>query len=130
MHLESDTTIVNKSQQESFEFLADVNNYEKIMPESIEKFEIKSEESFLFQLKGMPVIGLKIQEKLPYQTVVLGSMSDKFPFTLKADIQEVDANNSKVQLVFDGELNAMMAMMVKSPLKKFINTLSENLGKL
>ena len=41
MHLESETTTVNKSQQEVFEFLTNVHNYEKIMPESIEKFEIK-----------------------------------------------------------------------------------------
>ncbi|GGZ52774.1 MULTISPECIES: orotate phosphoribosyltransferase [Mesonia] len=130
MHLESETTTVNKSQQEVFEFLTNVHNYEKIMPESIEKFEIKGDDSFLFQLKGMPVIGLKMQDKTPYHAATLGSMSDKFAFTLKADIQEVDANTSKVQLVFDGEFNAMMAMMVKAPLKKFINTLSENLGKL
>ena len=130
MHLQSETTTVNKSQQEVFEFLTNVHNYEKIMPESIEKFEIKGDDSFLFQLKGMPVIGLKMQEKNPYHSATLGSMSDKFAFTLKADIQEVDATTSKVQLIFDGEFNAMMAMMVKSPLKKFINTLSENLGKL
>ena len=130
MHLESETTTVNKSQQEVFEFLTNVHNYEKIMPESIEKFEIKGDDSFLFQLKGMPVIGLKMQDKAPYHAATLGSMSDKFAFTLKADIQEVDASTSKVQLVFDGEFNAMMAMMVKAPLKKFINTLSENLGKL
>ena len=37
---------------------------------------------------------------------------------------------AKVQLVFDGKFNPMMAMMVKSPLKKFINTLSENIERL
>lgn len=130
MHLESNTTQVNKSQQQVFEFLTDVHNYEKIMPESIQKFEIKGEESFLFQLKGMPEIKLKMQEKVPYKTAVLGSGSDKFPFTLKAEIEEVDGDSSRVQLIFDGEFNSMMAMMIKSPLKKFINTLSENLGKL
>lgn len=130
MHLESNTTQVNKSQQQVFEFLTNVHNYEKIMPDSIQKFEIKGEDSFLFQLKGMPEIKLKMQEKIPYQTAVLGSGSDKFPFTLKAEIEEIDAETSKVQLIFEGEFNSMMAMMIKSPLKKFINTLSENLGKL
>ena len=130
MHLESENTTVNKSQQEVFDFLTEVKNYEQIMPESIQKFELKGEDSFLFQLSGMPVIGLKMQEKLPYKTAVLGSMSDKFPFTLKADINAIEDNKTDVKLVFEGEFNAMMAMMVKSPLKKFINTLSENLGKL
>ena len=67
MHLESNTTQVNKSQQQVFEFLTNMHNYEKIMPDSIQKFEIKGEDSFLFQLKGMPEIKLKMQEKIPYQ---------------------------------------------------------------
>jgi hypothetical protein len=33
-------------------------------------------------------------------------------------------------LVFEGEFNAMMAMMVKGPISKFIETLSENMSKL
>ncbi|WP_121666424.1 SRPBCC family protein [Mesonia aquimarina] len=130
MHLESNKNTVQKSQQETFTFLTDVSNYNKIMPESIQKFDILSQDSFLFQLKGMPEIALQIQETNPNDTVVLGSKSDKLSFTLKANIKAIDDNTSEVQLLFDGEFNSMMAMMIKSPLKKFINTLSDNLGKL
>jgi len=35
-----------------------------------------------------------------------------------------------VQLHFDGEFNAMMAMMVKGPISKFIETLAANMHKL
>jgi len=35
-----------------------------------------------------------------------------------------------VQLFFEGEFNAMMAMMIKGPISKFIETLAENMGKL
>ncbi len=42
MELESDKVTVQKSQQELFNFLTDVENYEQIMPESKEKFEVKS----------------------------------------------------------------------------------------
>ncbi|MDR6301521.1 SRPBCC family protein [Mesonia maritima] len=130
MHLESNVSTVNKSQKETFDFLTEVSNYEKIMPESIQKFEILDKDSFLFQLKGMPEIALEIQEKNPNDLVILGAKSDKLSFTLKADIKALDENSSQVQLLFDGEFNSMMAMMIKSPLKKFINTLSENLGNL
>ena len=61
---------------------------------------------------------------------MLGSASDKIPFTLTGNIYEIDDDSSEVQLVFDGKFNTMMAMMVKSPLKKFINTLSENIEQL
>ena len=129
MNLESPKVSVQKSSNEMFEFLAKVENFEKIMPEDIDKFEAR-EDSFLFALKGMPEIRLKLNELIPSSKVVLGSTSDKIPFTLTGNITETGENTSDVQLVFDGKFNMMMAMMVKAPLKKFINTLSSNIEKL
>jgi len=129
MNLESPKVSVQKSSNEMFEFLAKVENFEKIMPEDIDKFEAK-EDSFLFALKGMPPIKLKLNELVPSSKVVLGSTNDKIPFTLTGNISETGDNTSDVQLVFNGKFNMMMAMMVKAPLKKFINTLSENIEKL
>ncbi|MDP5081180.1 MAG: SRPBCC family protein, partial [Winogradskyella sp.] len=34
---------------------------------------------------------------------------------------------TEVQLTFDGEFNAMMAMMIKGPISKFIETLATNM---
>lgn len=130
MNLESPKVKLNKTQQEVFDFLADVKNFEKIMPESIEKFESLDENSFLFQLKGMPVLKLTLKEKTTASKIVLGAKSEKLPFKLIADIQSVDDASSELQLLFEGEFNAMMSMMIKSPIQKFITSLSENLKKL
>ncbi len=129
MNLESPTVTTSKSGKEMYDFLADPANFEKIMPENIDKFETR-ENGFVFALKGMPEIKLKIKELVPDSKVVLGAASDKLPFTLTGNIYEIDENSSEVQLVFDGKFNPMMAMMVKSPLKKFIKTLSENIELL
>ena len=129
MNLETDKVIVKKSQQEMFEFLTKVENYEQIMPENTEKFEV-SDDSFLFGLKGMPEIRLKLQEKNANDKVILGSTSDKFPFTLTGNIINLDATSSEVQLLFDGQFNPMVAMMIKGPIQKFISTLTENMAKL
>jgi hypothetical protein len=130
MNLESQKVTADKSQQEMFNFLTSVENYEQLMPESIEKFEVKDDKTFIFGLKGMPIIKLQIQQTREPDLVVLGSTSDKLDFTLQAHIAALAENQSEVQMEFNGEFNAMMAMMVKSPLKKFINTLAENIGKL
>ena len=129
MNLESPTVTTAKSAEEMYEFLADPANFEKIMPENIDKFETR-ENGFVFALKGMPEIKLKVKELVPPNKVVLGAASDKIPFTLTGNIYEIDESSSEVQLVFDGKFNPMMAMMVKSPLKKFIRTLSENIEQL
>lgn len=130
MNLESPKVTANKSQQDMFNFLTKVENYEQLMPDSKEVFEVRDEKTFVFGLKGMPVIKLEIQETIEPELVVLGSTSDKFDFKLKAHISALDQNQSEVQMEFNGEFNAMMAMMVKKPLTKFINTLAENIGKL
>jgi carbon monoxide dehydrogenase subunit G len=122
MNLESPKVTVKKSSQEIFDFLSNVGNFEKIMPDNIDKFEA-GEESFLFALKGMPEIELKLKEKTSPKKIVLGSANEKFPFSLTADILETSDANSEVQLLFDGQFNPMVAMMVKKPLQKFIDTL-------
>ena len=62
MNLESPRVTTQKSQQEMFDFLTNVENYKQVMPESMEKFEVIASDTFLFTLKGMPQIALKITE--------------------------------------------------------------------
>jgi hypothetical protein len=130
MNLESPKVTVQNNASYLFEALCDVNNFEKLMPESIAKFEVTDADSFIFGLKGMPEIKLRMKDKTPNSKIVLGAASDKLPFTLTANIEEISESSAAIQLVFEGEFNAMMAMMIKGPITKFIETLSENMHKL
>lgn len=130
MNLESPKVSVPKSAQYLFDQLTDVKNFEKLMPENIAKFEVTGEDAFIFGLKGMPEIKLKMKDKTAPTKVVLGAASDKLPFTLTGNITPTSDDSSDVQLHFEGEFNAMMAMMVKGPISKFIETLAGNMHKL
>lgn len=130
MYLEAPKKTVNKSSKQVFDFLNDVRNFETLMPENISKFEVINEERFLFALKGMPEIVLQKKQQTPHSQLVLGAASDKLPFTLTANITQISTNESEVALSFEGEFNAMMAMMVKAPITNFIGTLSDNLSKI
>lgn len=130
MNLESPKVTVQKPAQYIFDALTDVKNFEKLMPENIAKFEVTGDESFIFALKGMPEIKLKMKEKIAPNKVVLGAASDKLPFMLTGDIDAVSDTSSDIQLHFEGEFNAMMAMMIKGPISKFIETLAQNMHKL
>jgi ribosome-associated toxin RatA of RatAB toxin-antitoxin module len=130
MNLESPKVNVEKSAQELFNLLTDVKSFEKLMPENIAKFEVIGEDAFIFGLKGMPEIKLKMKEKVSPNKVVLGAASDKLPFTLTANIDTISDNSSAVKLDFEGDFNPMMAMMIKGPIGKFIETLATNMGKL
>ncbi len=130
MNLETPKVTINKSQKELFTYLAKADNYVNIMPDGIEKFEVLTDKSFLFQLKGMPVIQLAFAEKQEFGKIVLEADGGKFPFSLTAHFEPVGEEKTDFQLKFDGEFNAMMAMMIKSPINKFINALSENFKKI
>ena len=126
MNIQGNRIVVDKSQKETYEFLSDLKNFEQLMPESIQKFEVDGD-SFIFGLKGMPEIRLVLKECTEYSNITLGAASSKLDFELVADISEIDEDSSEVQLEFNGKFNAMMAMMVKKPLTSFIETLTDNL---
>lgn len=130
MNLESKKTTVEKSAAYLFEALNDLSNFEKIMPDNTSKFEVVDENCFIFGLKGTPEIKLLKKSATPNSEIVFGAASSKLPFSLKTVLSSTGENTTDVQLFFDGEFNAMMAMMIKSPITKFIESLSENMSKL
>jgi len=130
MNLESSKVTVSKSTEYLFNALSDIKNFEKLMPENIAKFEVIDENCFVFGLSGMPEIKLVKKEAHPNSKIVLGAASSKLPFTLTANIAEISESDSSVKLDFEGEFNAMMAMMIKGPISKFIETLATNMNKL
>lgn len=128
MNLETPNISVQKTTEDLYKFLIDFKNFEQIMPENTETFELR-DNGFVFGLKGLPKIKLKLAEKEPFSKIVLGSASEQFPFTLSANIME-DGVKSIVNFKFEGKFNPMITMMVKKPLQKFIDSLSANLEKL
>ena len=130
MNLTSKKVTVQKSAEALFDFLCDVKNFEKLMPDTISKFEIIRDDAFVFALKGMPEIALELKEVNSPIQVKLGAISDKIPFTLIGNIESINELSSDVSLQFEGDFNPMMAMMIKGPITKFIETLSSNLENL
>lgn len=130
MKIEGPVTTVQKSPEELFTFLSDIKNFEQLMPENTSKFEVLDSETFVFALKGMPEIVLRLKEAQPNNKVILGAASDKLPFTLTGNIEEISTNQSKAQLVFEGSFNAMMAMMIKSPITNFVEALTKKMEQL
>ena len=129
MNIEGAKVSTSKSAEEVFNFLTTLENFEQLMPESIQKFEV-DDDSFLFALKGMPEIRLVLNEKVEFSKIVLGAASSKLSFSLSGSIEATSKTTSDVQLLFEGDFNPMMAMMVKKPLTAFIDTLTSNISKL
>ncbi|WP_339715558.1 SRPBCC family protein [uncultured Kriegella sp.] len=130
MFIETQKRVIAKSDKEVFDFLTNLENFEKLMPKTIDKFEVLNKDRFLFALKGMPEIVLERKKETPNSQLILGAASEKLPFTLTADINALNDTSCEVALSFEGQFNAMMAMMIKNPITNFMGTLSENLENI
>ncbi|MDB4108233.1 SRPBCC family protein [Flavobacteriaceae bacterium] len=129
MKLESPKVSIDKSAQEVFDYLTTIENFKTLMPENTSKFEVLDSDTFLFALSGMPEIVLKKKSMEPPHKIVLGAAGGKLDFSLTARIESSSASKSEVVLNFEGDFNPMMAMMIKGPITKFIETLAMNIPK-
>lgn len=129
MNLKSPKISLSKSAHEVFDFLSNVKNFEGLMPKNISKFERLEKDKFIFALAGMPEIILQKKSEEAPKSIVLGAAGGKLDFTLKANITSIESHKSEVQLSFTGDFNPMMAMMIKGPISKFIETLVTNIPK-
>lgn len=128
-HIESKTTTINKPAEELYHQLLDFRNFNKVMPDSVTKFEA-DEDSFLFTMRGMPEVQLRLEEKVEPTLIRMRSGSSKIDFTLMTHITPVTENTCEVKFEFVGKFNAMMRMMVERPLKNFIENLADKLKDL
>ena len=126
--IESQKVTVNKSAEELFNFISNFNNFNQLMPSSVQDLET-TKDTCSFSLKGMPTIHLKIGDKKPFTHVSMVADGGQIEFSLNCSLEE-DGDNCKAQLFFEAELNMMMKMMVEKPLTNFLNLLVDKLREI
>lgn len=128
--IKSKVVTVNQSPEEVFTFLRNLNNLEKLMPEDRVKDWNSDENQCSFQIKGLAKIGMTYNSEVANEHLKFVSSSDKpFPFTLNIFMKE-NGDKSDCNIVFEGEMNAMLSMMAKTPLTNFFNMLADKLKEI
>ncbi len=128
MKLESTTGVVSSPITAVFEKLSNAETYERLMPDEA-SFRIVDQKHFSFKLGGMPAIPLKLERQTPHSQIVLAANGGNVPFELLVNLTKIDSN-TQIKLVFEGNINPMMQMMVKKPLTQFLEALIGNVQKL
>lgn len=124
------TTIVKKSIDEVYAFLADLNNHEKLMPENISNWSSTKDEA-KFTIKNMAKLALKVSNRVDNQEIVIiPSEEAPFPVELKWNLFVNSDNTTTVTNTISAELNMMMKMMAKGPLQKLADHQTEKLQSL
>lgn len=128
--IESNIAEINNSPEKVYNFLSDLNNLEKLMPEQVINWK-STEDTCSFTIKGMTDLSMKISEKTPFSKVeIVPGEKAPFNFSLIINLQNPKENRTIAQIIFDAELNAMMEMLARKPLQNFVNMLAAKLKEL
>jgi len=129
MEINSSIARVDHSTEQLFSKLSSVETYRGLIPDGAVFTKI-DDSRFRFKLGGMPEIGMVIVGKQPNESIMLTSSSEKISFSLREKLTKISETQTDVQLYFEGNFNPMMAMMIKKPLTKLIESLIVNIHKL
>ena len=121
--IESHEITIHQEVHELIQHYAKPANFKELMPPEVIKFEA-NEDSFLFGLKGLPEVRLKVEE-ISEDQVMLKSASEKLQFYLRVKFRPKD-NVTFARVHFEGEFNPMVKMVAQRPLQNFVNHLAKN----
>ena len=128
MKIESKIGSIPKSNEIIYNFLTDFNNFANILPADKVKNWNATTEQCSFEIEGLGKTGMKIIEKEAYNLVKLTAIEESsLKFFLWIQLKTVNEKDTRIKITIEPNLNPMMAAMVKSPLKKFVDSLVEQM---
>jgi carbon monoxide dehydrogenase subunit G len=126
----SEKTIVNSSSQVVYKFLADFNNFEKLMPSQVKNWK-SDQDTCSFKIEGLSDLSMKMQNKKENESInIISFGKNPVDYTLDIFLFNVNENQSEVVIEFNAELNSFMRMLADKPLQNFVNMLAEKLKEL
>lgn len=128
--IKSEQVTVNASQETVFNFLNDFKNIKELLPQDkISDWEA-TENECSFKIQNAAVIPLVKEGTHPNNKInIVSGTKAPFPFTLEVFI-EANGDNCKSELVFNGEINAFLKMMVVKPLTNLFNYMAKRLQEV
>lgn len=121
---------IDKPVSDVYAFLADCNNHEQLMPDSVYNWSSTRDEA-QFTIQNMAKLALKVDRRIE-NTEVTFVPSENAPFdvTLKWKVTPAGNDVSVAELTIEAELNMMMKMLALKPLQKLVDSQLEALKKI
>jgi len=128
MKIESKIGSIKNNDETIYNFLTDFNNFKNLVPADQVKDWESSENECSFEVSGLGKTGMRIIEKEPFKLIKVSAIeTSPFDFFLWIQLKQVAENDTKVKVTIEPKVNAMMQMMVKKPLQKFVDQLVDQM---
>ena len=124
------TVNINKPAEVIYNFLADMNNHEQLMPkDDISEWKSTVNEAS-FTIRNMIKLSLKIDERLPVSELkIIPAEKPPFKMELKWTLTPSD-NGTEILYTIIADLNMMMNLVASGPLQKLADDEAANLHSL
>ncbi len=120
---------INKSVSEVYAFLADMNNHQQLMPDSITEWSSTVDEA-RFNIQNMIKLSLKVDSRTPDKEIkIIPAAKPPFDMSLTWALSGGDKETT-VTYTISADLNMMMKMMASGPLQKLADHETSTLAKV
>ena len=115
------TVSIDRPLNEVFDFLADLNNHQQLMPENIYNWSSTKDEA-RFTIQNMAKLALKVSSITKDKEIIV-KPSEAAPFELELKWILNDLGDGKTEAIYtiSADLNMMMKMIVSGPLQKLVD---------
>ncbi len=129
--IESKTVEIKRDIEFVYNFLSSFSNFNSISHEKLENLKV-SDDKCSFTVKGMGDFGLKIIARVPNNSITIindPDVNSSIPmnFILTFNFKSTDYYVCQTTITVELDANPIIAMAVKKPVEKAINTLAEAL---
>lgn len=129
--IESKKVELNRNVEFVYEYLSDFTHFSMMANDKIENFKA-TQDRCSFTVKGMTDMGLKIIARVPNESITISNDTDipssmPLNFLIIFEFERVEPYLTKAVVKMELDANPMIAMMVKKPLEKFVNSLADGM---
>ncbi len=129
--IESNKVEIKRNVEFVYEYLSDFTHFSMVANDKIENFKA-TQDKCSFTIKGMTDMGLKILTRIPNESITITNDTDvpssmPLNFLIIFEFKKVEPYVSSVVVKMELDANPMIAMMVKKPLEKFVNSLADGM---
>ena len=128
--IESQKVVVNANTTEVFNFLLDFKNIKELLPQDkISEWQADFDQCS-FKIQNAALIPLVKASSVPEEKINIVS-GDKAPFKFTLDIAFNNlGDKTETMLVFNGEINAFLKMMVIKPLTNLFDYMANRIQEI
>jgi carbon monoxide dehydrogenase subunit G len=120
---------INRPIDEVYQFLADMNNHQQLMPANIQGWSSTVDEA-RFNIQNMASLAIKIENRISNSEIKIAPF-EKPPFDLELKwVLNWPDNTTEVTFSITADLNMMMKMLASGPLQKLTDHETQRLAEI